>query len=301
MQIYHNGQLLPVDQACISPFDASMQHAVGLFETMHAQGQAIFRLQAHVERLCRSAQILGLSNIPQADVLQQAAGQVVAANGHEASRVKLIVTPGQVNLRAAAEPGDTKGDEAAAPEPTVIATAEPAMQFDEDYFARGIMVTVAPQAVSGFDPLAGHKTLAYWSRMLRLRQAAQLGAGEVILLSLTNHLASGCISNLFLVKDGALFTPIARGEEAKGAIPSAVLPGITRQAILELAEQAGISCVKKMLTIDDLLEAEEVFLTNSGWQVLPVRAVEKKEIGGGKPGPVTKQLREAIMALICES
>ena len=111
-------------------------------------------------------------------------------------------------------------------------------------------------------------------------------------------LASVAVSNLFLVKDDELLTPIARGEEKPEALPAPVLPGITREAVIEAAEVQGITVKKQMLTVEDLLEADEVFLTNSNWKVLPVVAVEQKDIADGKVGPITQLLRKAVLAMV---
>jgi branched-subunit amino acid aminotransferase/4-amino-4-deoxychorismate lyase len=159
-------------------------------------------------------------------------------------------------------------------------------------------VLVAPPAANPFDQLAGHKTLAYWSRLRTLRQAAAAGAGEAIWLNITNHLASGAISNIFIVKNGKLLTPIARGEEVAEALPAPVLPGVIRAAVIELAEAAGITCEKRMISVPEMLDADEVFLTNSSWLVLPVTKVEQRSIGDGQVGPMTKKLRLAVVTQI---
>ena len=114
--------------------------------------------------------------------------------------------------------------------------------------------------------------------------------------------ASGAVSNVFLVKDGQLLTPLARGEEQGGALAAPVLPGITRAEVIRIAESHRISVQRRMLTVSDLLEADELFLTNSSWQVLPATRVEKKDIGDGKVGAVTRQLRCDLLALMdCEA
>ena len=112
---------------------------------------------------------------------------------------------------------------------------------------------------------------------------------------MTNHLCGGCVSNAFVVKDGALLTPIARGEEAQGGLPSPVLPGITRGAVIDAARELGINVTARLLTIDDVLGADELFLTNSSWSVLPVTAVEASAIGGGTPGEITRAMRTRLL------
>jgi branched-subunit amino acid aminotransferase/4-amino-4-deoxychorismate lyase len=186
------------------------------------------------------------------------------------------------------------------PGTVLIQPGEPT-EFDPRYFEDGITVLIAQPGANPFDAMAGHKTLAYWSRLRTLRQAASVrgaGAGEAIWLNVSNHLASGAISNLFLVKDGQLLTPIARGEESEKGLPAPVLPGITRAAVIELAEGLGVTVKRQMLSIDDLLDADEVFLTNSSWHILPVSRVEKSPIGQGKAGDLTRRLRTDLLKLI---
>ena len=168
----------------------------------------------------------------------------------------------------------------------------------EVHFADGITVLIHGPAASPFDDQAGHKTLNYWSRLRSLRRAASAGAGEAIWLNVTNHLASGAVSNLLLVKDGVLLTPFARGEEVPEALRAPVLPGVTRAAVIELAHAQNITVQRKMLTVQDLLEADEVMLVNSGWGVLPVTKVEQHAIGDGQVGAMTTSLREGLSDLI---
>ena len=290
MDVYVNGRMVGPGEALVSVEDAGFQHAVGLFETMAAVGGRVFRLDQHLERLADSAKQLGLAKEVKTRPLAEAVRQTLKHNGLERARIRLTVTAGSLSLLRAGQPAEPK-------QTVVIQTSEPTV-YDPAYFERGVTVLVAPPAANPFDQLAGHKTLSYWSRLRTLRQAAAAGAGEAIWMSVSNHLASGAVSNVMLVKDGSLLTPYARGEEVAGALPSPVLPGITRAAVIELAGQLKIPVQRQMLSVNDLLEADEAFLTNSSWQMLPIANVEKKAIGPGKPGPVTMQLREALLKLI---
>lgn len=293
MKTYLNGQMIDDAQALVSSQDAGFQHGVGLFETMFATHGNVFRLQHHLDRLKRSAAELGLAADMDTAPLADAVTQTLKANNLTEARLRLTVTAGTLSMLRSSD-----GDEALKVVQTVCVQASEPTSFAPGYFDQGVRVRLYGQGANPFDITAGHKTLNYWARLRSLRQAAASDCAEAIWLSVTNHLASGAVSNLFLVKDGELLTPIARGEEKAEALPAPVLPGITRQAVIELAESRNITVRKQMLTVEDLLDADEVFLTNSNWKVLPVVAVEQKDIADGQVGTVTRSLREALLQAV---
>lgn len=293
MKTYLNGQILDESQAHISTQDAGFQHAVGLFETMFAHNGRVFRLDRHLARIKQSAAELGLSADMDTAPLADAVNQTLAENKLEQARLRLTVTAGTLSMLRSSD-----GEQAMQIRQTVCVQAQEPTAFAPGYFDQGVRVRLYGQGANPFDVTAGHKTLNYWARLRSLRQAAAGDCAEAIWLSVTNHLASGAVSNLFLVKDDELLTPIARGEEKPEALPAPVLPGITREATIEAAEVQGITVKKQMLTVEDLLEADEVFLTNSNWKVLPVVAVEQKDIADGKVGPITQLLRKAVLAMV---
>jgi len=286
MDIFLNGKMVPYDEGRVPHDDAGLQHAIGLFETMSAHHGKVFRLEQHMQRIATSAQALGLAPEIDTEALAKAVNKTLKHNKIDRARVRLTMTGGSVSMLKPASN---------APEPTLMIVPTEPTAYDPAYFEQGVTVLIAPPAANPFDPTSGHKTLNYWARLRTLRQAAGVGAGEAIWLNISNHLASGAVSNIFLVKDEQLFTPYARDEEVDGALPAPVLPGITRAAIMELAAEADIPVYKRMLTVEDLLEADEVLLTNSGWHVLPVSKVEKKAIGPGEVGPITRKLRNDLL------
>ncbi|RMH10083.1 MAG: hypothetical protein D6695_12235 [Planctomycetota bacterium] len=288
--VFIQGQIVSRDEARISAFDAGLMHGVGLFETMLARltgdGVRVFQLDEHLDRLAASAAELGLSNDVRTGPLADAVRLTVERSGLALARVRLTMTGGDLNL--------LESEGRSNHTPTVMVSAQPATAYPQAMFEHGVMVVLGDLRLNPLDPTAGHKTLNYWARLRELQAAASKGAGEAILLQVTNHVAGGCVSNLFAVKDGSLHTPIAHGEEDRGAVPSPVLAGTTRAAVIEAARQRRMGTARRMMTIDDLLDADELFLTNSSWGVLPVVRVEAETIGDGSPGPVTRCLREAI-------
>lgn len=292
MKTYLNGQMLEDDQALVSAQDAGFQHGVGLFETMFAYHGKVFRLEQHLARLKASAAELGLAAEMETAPLADAVNQTLSENNLDHARLRLTATAGTLSLLKGED-----GDAMRIMQTVCVQASEPTA-FAPGYFDQGVRVRLYGQGANPFDVTAGHKTLNYWARLRSLRHAAAADCAEALWLSVTNHIASGAVSNVFLAKDGELRTPIARGEEKPDALPAPVLPGITRQAVIELAQAQGIEVEKRMLTVEELLDADEVFLTNGNWKVLPVVAVEQKDIADGKVGAVTKSLRDGLLALI---
>jgi branched-subunit amino acid aminotransferase/4-amino-4-deoxychorismate lyase len=319
--VFLNGRFVEPDQARISAFDAGFQHAVGLFETLSAHlddagRPRVFALEDHLQRLIRSAADLGLSDSLRPAPLAEAVLRTVETAALPRARVRLTITGGDLSLLGRTAPaGDGKPAPPGPPrpvDPTLLIVAQPATDYPADLFERGAAVVIADLRLNPLDPMAGHKTLNYWARLRALQAAAAARAGEALVFQISSHLAGGCVSNIVLIREGRLLTPIARGEEqevaeegdraaaaagraiATGAVmPSPVLPGITRKWLMGWARDEGLAVDRRMLTIDDVLSADEVLLTNSSWGILPVVKIEKEAIGDGVPGPLTQRARAA--------
>lgn len=290
-----NGEFVAPGDARVSAFDAGLQHAVGLFETMTAVmsgGEArVVGLDEHLNRLANSAKELGLARELNIAALEEAVLATVERDGTPRQRVRLTVTGGDLNLLSGAS-AENAG-------PTVLVVSQPAVNYPQEMYDNGISVVVADFRANPLDEGEGHKTLNYWTRLRELQKAAAKRAGEALVFSVTNHLCGGCVSNLILVKDGQVITPLARGEETESNTPVAgpagirlrapVLPGITRQHVLDWAAGSGLQVTKRLVSIDDLLKADEVVVTNSGFGVLPVTRLERETIAQGVVGPISRQ------------
>jgi branched-subunit amino acid aminotransferase/4-amino-4-deoxychorismate lyase len=155
------------------------------------------------------------------------------------------------------------------------------------------------QKLNPYDLQAGHKTLNYFSRLAALREAVRRGAGEALWFNVHNYLQSASIANVFLIKDGTLITPPTPLDLQDRAIAdvcpyprSATLPGITRQVILDIAQPEQIPISISAIDVNRLLEADELFLTNSIMGIMPVGRIERHAVGGDRPGPLTQRLAE---------
>ncbi len=297
MKIWLNGQLCERAEARMSVLDAGMQHGVGLFETMLARDGAVLRMDQHLMRLEKSAQELGLADALRVDPLGEAVLDTLQANDMQDARIRLTVTGGDLGLPWA-RPNDQRGAEVRMP--TIIIVAQPPTLYPDELFARGVAVTISTNRHSASDRFLGHKTLWYWPRIEALGHAARVGCTESLWFSTRGFLASGSVSNVFVVKDGVLSTPIARGDDEAmdGDAPSLhpVLPGCTRMAVMEWALSQAARVRIRDITIDEVLAADELFVTNSSWGVLPVVRVEESVIGKGTPGVFTQSMRARWLA-----
>ncbi|MBL8990442.1 MAG: aminotransferase class IV [Phycisphaerae bacterium] len=289
--VFISGRFESVTSAHVSAMDAAVQHGVGLFETMLGgvdgdHGPWIVHLHEHVESLSASARALGLHAGLREGALAEAALETVRRAGLALARVRITITGGRINGLAAARGGGPPER----PDPTVIIAAQPATTYPRALQDTGIRIAVADARANPFNPTEGHKTINYWWRLRELAAASAKDCGEALVLSVTNHACGGCVSNVLVVRGGAVFTPIARGEEGTGALPSPVRPGVVRSWALQRLRDGGRDATPKMLSIADVLDADEVMLTNRSWGVLGVSAVEGRTIGGGGPGPVCRGL-----------
>ncbi len=271
-KVFLNGSLVPADQATLSVFDAGFLHGAGIFETMRAYAGKVYRLDQHLERLIKSAKILSIPLALDKDSLRTAVEQTLQANDLSEARLRLTLSCG--DIRRLGE--QTKVG-------TLLITSSALTAYPAQLYQKGMSVVLSDVKLNSSDPLTRHKSSNYLCRLLVLRKAQHLGAGEALWFSQDNQLGEGCISNVFLVKDSALLTP---------PLEEPILPGITRAAVLELAQADNIPTRQQSLTIDDLLGAEEIFLTNSIMEVMPVCRFEKHVVSDEGPGPLTQRLAE---------
>ena len=297
MTVWINGSFFEDKDAKVGVFDAGFQHGVGLFETMLAKNGALFRPRQHMERLADSAAALRLTEKLQIEPLVEALQKTLEENKQTEARVRLTITGGDLNMLQ--RTGSSEGGD-----PTIVIQSQPPTEYPPAFYEQGVMVTLASGRANPYEFGAGHKTLNYWPKLLNLQLAAMQQCGEALWLTPSAHVTGGSVSNVFTCRGGTLFTPIAQGEEDINDEPSATLPGITRQAIMNIADDLGVGTSKAILTIDDILSADEVFLTNSSWGVLPVvglkvtvqndggGGVQEQHIADGNVGKLTSQLHK---------
>ena len=266
-KVFLNGEIVESSDANVSVGDGGFLYGMGLFETMRAVGGKVFAIDDHLNRLFNSAEALSVNNSYSRERIFEAVEEVLVANGLSEARLRLTLTGGAM--------GD--GGEG---ESTLLIAATELSGYPEDYYEKGVRVVLTDYRQNPADPLAGHKVTSYASRLLVLSEAHKRIAAEALWFTAENKLAEGCISNIFLVKDSVIYTP---------RVETPVLPGVARKHVLGFAKAEGIEAVEKDLTIQELLAADEIFLTNVIMLVLPVVAIEARTVGDGKVGPMTKR------------
>ena len=276
-QVFLNDKLVDIDKATISVTDSGFLYGAGLFETMRSRNGVVFALADHLDRLFVSADVLSINNPYEREYIAEAINKVLAANKLTDARLRLTLTNGPM-----AESEEQRKS-------TLLITATKFQPYPPEYYKKGVLVVLCPFKQNPIDPASGRKTTSYFSRMIALDLAHQKRAAESIWFTLDNRLAEGCISNVFLVKDSVLYTP---------PINTPVLPGVARKTVCILALQNSIKFTEKDLTIDDLLGADEIFLTNVIMQVMSINKVENHTVGDGRVGDVTKKLQTSFDQLV---
>ena len=291
--VWFNGHLIDEDDARVSIRDFGLLHAAGVFTTMRATAAGVIRIGDHLARLRNSCDALGIP-LPYADEeLADAATDLLRDEKLVDARLRLTVTRGEQQTLPTQEVGL---------KPNVFLTATAFEPYPKALYDAGMTVLAYEDLkLNPYDLQAGHKTLNYLSRFAALREATRRGANETLLFNVHNYLQSGAISNVFVVRGGTVLTPPTneelRDEAVRKTTPyskSNVLPGIARLAVLEAAALDSIKVERRALSVNDVLEADEVFLTNSVMGVMPVCRVERKAIGNEKPGPITTRLAATI-------
>lgn len=276
-KVFLNDKLVAVEQAHIPVTDSGFLYGAGLFETMRSRQGVVFRLADHLDRLFRSAAHLSINHDYDATALTEAVYEVLRANALTDARIRLTLTNGPI------------AETVEQARPTLLVTATTLQHYPPDYYQTGVTVVLCPFRQNTTEPICGHKTTNYYPRLLALTLARQKEAAEALWFTADNRLAEGCVSNVFLVKNAVLYTP---------TLETPVLPGIARKAVCDIAARESIDLVERDLRIADVLEADEIFLTNVVMEVMPVVSVEKHTVDQGKVGPVTERLhREFLQAI----
>jgi branched-chain amino acid aminotransferase len=276
-KVFLNDNLIDMEEARVSVTDSGLLYGAGLFETMRSRNGVVFRLQDHVDRLFFSAEALSIVHAYSKEYVSDAIHKVLEANGLAEARLRLTLTGGPLAESEQQRQG------------TLAITATAFHPYPVDYYRTGVMVILCPFRQNTTDPTHGHQTTSFLPRLLALNLARQRRAAEALWFTQDNRLADASLGSVFLVKNSILCATV---------VEAPALADPARKVIHQLAQQQSIELVEKDLHIADVLEADEILLTNVVMEVLPVVGVERHTVGEGKIGPVTKKLAEGFAQAI---
>lgn len=285
MYIWMDGELVPWDEANVHVLSNALHYGTGVFEGIRAyetdDGTAIFRLTEHLERLHRSARVYRVPLEWSVEDLAEACRAVMRENELEAGYIRPLVYYGL---------GAIGLNPTGATSHTAIAAWRWGAYLGEEGVLNGIRVGVSSWrriSPAAFVPVA-KGCGQYLNSVMAKMEALSNGYDEALLLNADGNISEGSGENVFLVRDGVVLTP---------PISSGILDGITRHTVMTLLSRDGIEIREATLTRGDLFNADEVFFTGTAAEVTPVREIDARPIGAGRPGPVTRRAQELFETL----
>ncbi len=280
MYLYLNGEYILESEARVSVFDRGFLYGDGLFETMRVYKGHIFRLDQHLQRLFKGLEILRIKNVWTGSVLTHVLYRLLELNKLKDSYIRLTISRGV---------GGRGMDITGCDSPTIVITAREFLPHPEIMYRDGVRACISEERMNCRNPIdSGVKSLNFLNNILVRMEASERSFFEAIMLNHGGYLAEGTVSNLFFVTKGVLYTPSAE---------AGILNGITRQTVLEIAEEKGIAVEEGLFSTKELHQAEEVFLTNSLIEIMPVSEIDGKTYAIGK---ITERLISAYKEQVNE-
>jgi len=272
MKIYLNGKFVDKEDAKVSVYDHGLLYGDGIFEGIRVYDGVIFKLKEHIDRLYDSAKSIILKIPHSKEEMEKIVVDTVKINNLRDAYIRLVVTRGI---------GDLGLDPEKCPEPTVFCIAEPMKPLLGDSGIRVITSSIRRLPVDVLNPAV--KSLNYLNSILAKIQANYAGVDEAFLLDSEGYVAEGTGDNIFVVKNGVIKTP---------PLSSSVLKGITRDVVIDLAKDMGYSILEEKLTLHELYVADELFITGTAAELVPVIEIDGRVINNGNIGEITKSLKE---------
>ncbi|AEE92063.1 putative branched-chain-amino-acid aminotransferase [Tepidanaerobacter acetatoxydans Re1] len=281
IQVYVNGQYFPKEEAKISVFDHGFLYGDGVFEGIRAYGGKVFRLNEHIDRLYNGARGIMIDIPLKKEEMAEVVLETLRRNELKDAYIRLVISRGA---------GDLGLDPRKCKTPTIICITDKIVLYPEELYNKGMEIITAAtrrNRPEGVNPQM--KSLNYLNNIMAKLEANLAGAPEAMLLNNEDYVAECTGDNIFIVKDGVLITPPPY---------VGILVGITRNAIMELAEKIGIKVEEKVFTRYEVFTADECFLSGTAAEAVPVVKVDGRQIADGKPGPITNKILKEFKELI---
>ncbi len=273
MKIYVDGNYYSEQDAKVSVFDHGLLYGDGIFEGIRIYHGRVFRLKEHIDRLFYSAKAI-LLDIPMSHAdLMKATVETCRQNNLREGYIRLLVTRGKGTLGL--NPNRCKN-------PSIIIIADTIQLYPPEYYDKGLEIITVPTTRNLHNAVnPAIKSLNYLNNILAKIEANNSGCEEAVMLNSEGYVAECTGDNIFIVKDGQMFTP---------PLSAGALYGITRKVVIDMARESNMPVTEPNLTRYDLFNADECFLTGTGAELVPVVKIDGRVIGSGTPGPVTRDL-----------
>lgn len=283
MKVWLDGKLVGKEQAVVSVYDHGLLYGDGVFEGIRVYGGRIFKCAQHLDRLFNGARAIRLEIPYDKPALEKAMLQTVAADGTQDAYIRLVVTRG---IGALGLHPFTCG------RPQVIIIVDTIQLYPQEMYEIGMSVVIASTVRISPNALSARiKSLNYLNNIMARIEAIDAGVPEAIMLNANGMVAEATADNVFIIARGSVITPPAN---------SGSLEGITRGVVMELSRAAGLPMVEADLTRYDLYTCDECFLTGTGAELVPVTQIDRRPVGDGKPGAITRQLIAAFKKKVRE-
>ncbi|HEX2938078.1 MAG TPA: branched-chain-amino-acid transaminase [Ruminiclostridium sp.] len=275
--IYINGEFYQKDEAKISVFDHGFLYGDGIFEGIRAYNGKIFRCEEHINRLFDGARAIDLTIPISKEEITKATIETVKKNGIKEGYIRVVVSRGNGDLGLSPTKCDT---------PTIVIIADDITLYPKEMYENGMEVLTASVRRNSPDSLdAQIKSLNYLNNILAKIEANHAGVAEAIMLNHNGYVCECTGDNIFVVKENVIYTP---------PVTDGALNGITRKTVFELAAELGYTVIERNLTLANVYTADECFFSGTAAEIIGVTKVDKREIGNGKVGSVTRKLMDAF-------
>lgn len=279
--IFLGGEFVKKEEAVISVFDHGFLYGDGVFEGIRVYSGNVFRLDAHLKRLFESAQSIMLKIPYTQEEMQQLIVETIRRNELDSAYIRVVVSRGKGNLGL---------DPSSCSKPNVIIIAEELAMYSQEFYQRGIKIASVASRRNRPDVLSPQvKSLNYLNNILVKLEANQAGVQEALMLNDQGYVTEGSADNIFIVKNGVIYTP---------PVYLGALEGITRNAIIDVARAKGYEVRETPFTRHDVYVADEVFLTGTAVEVIAVIEVDRRQINNGTPGEITKVLLKEFRKIV---
>jgi branched-chain amino acid aminotransferase len=281
LKVFIGGKLYDKEDAKISVYDHGLLYGDGVFEGLRSYSGRVFRLEQHLDRLWESAQAIRLKIPMTKEAMAKAVVDTLKVNNITDGYIRLVVTRGAGSLGL--DPNRTS-------DPQVIIITDHISLYPKELYEKGleiVTVSVVRNHPAALSPRI--KSLNYLNNILAKIEGLQAGCSEAMMLNTKGEVAECTGDNIFILRRGVLLTP---------PVDAGILEGVTRDAVMEIARGIGLEVQEVALTKHDVYVAEEMFLTGTAAEVIPVVKVDSRLIGSGEPGPVTRDLIKRFRQLV---